>query len=136
MNLHSQSGGNASTALPLVSTAELRQSYRRMRVAAKPVRRLVKNPNEVSSAVPPAVQAYLPAVNDLIASLAAIDLACTSSWTARLVRQQQAAQASAAAALQANAGVQKVELISDSYQTFAALFNSCVDAYHEVVDSI
>jgi hypothetical protein len=121
----------------------LRQAYRRMRVAAKPARRQVYNPNEVSRAVLPALQSYLPSASSFLAALKAVAQDCDSDsaaerlgqWATRINSQQQAATASVAAAIERAA--QSAAAIPHSYdslsvhayQDFAALFNSCVDAY-------
>jgi hypothetical protein len=113
----------------------LRQAYRRMRVAAKPVRRLVDNPNQVQSAVLPAVQSYLPAVGFFLAALKAVakesadtmQRKALKQWVEHIARQQEEAKAAVAAALPVADDAQSVAL----YQAYAALFNSCVDAYDQ-----
>lgn len=113
----------------------LRQTYRRMRVAAKPVRRLVDNPNQVPSAVLPAVQSYLPSVSDFLAALRAVAKESADTvqrktlkqWASHIASQRQMAEAAAAAATSAASDAQNVAV----YQAYAALFNSCVDAYDQ-----
>ncbi|CAN5558845.1 hypothetical protein BH11CYA1_BH11CYA1_08920 [soil metagenome] len=149
MNYSIQTGIVPQSSLVLVPLSELRQAYRHMRVAAKPIRRLVDNPDEVSSAVPPAVQAYLPVVSELIAALSNIDQMTSSAnqssvvgdYITRLTAQQMAAVATVNAAIteqetgsSTGSKGHKLDLPSDSYQAYATLFNTCVDAYHEVVD--
>jgi hypothetical protein len=125
----------------------LRQAYRRMRVAAKPARRQVYNPNEVSRAVLPALQSYLPAASSFLAALKAVAQDCDSAgerleqWATRIASQQQAATSAVASAVERAA--QNAAAIPHSYdslsvhayQAFAALFNSCVDAYESARDA-
>ncbi|MFA7340032.1 MAG: hypothetical protein WC028_24855 [Candidatus Obscuribacterales bacterium] len=127
----------------------LRQAYRRMRVAAKPARRQVYNPNEVSRAVLPALQSYLPAANSFLAALKAVAQDCDSNsacerlgqWATRINSQKQAATSTLASAMERAAqNPAKVPHSYDSlsvqaYQAFAALFNSCVDAYDAARDT-
>lgn len=113
----------------------LRQTYRRMRVAAKPVRRLVDNPNQVPSAVLPAVQSYLPSVSDFLAALRAVakesadtvQRKALKQWASHIASQRQMAEAAAAAATSPESKTQNVAV----YQAYAAVFNSCVDAYDQ-----
>ncbi len=113
----------------------LRQAYRRMRVVAKPVRRLVDNPNKVPAAVVPAVQGYLPSVGFFLAALKAVaeesddtvQRQSLKQWTSQIASQRQTAEAAVAAALPAADDAQSVTV----YQAYAALFNSCVDAYDQ-----
>lgn len=127
----------------------LRQAYRRMRVAAKPARRQVYNPNEVSRAVLPALQSYLPAANSFLAALKAVAQDCDSNsacerlgqWATRINSQKQAATSTLASAMERAAqNPAKVPHSYDSlsvqaYQAFTALFNSCVDAYDAARDT-
>lgn len=115
--------------------ALLRQAYRRMRVVAKPIRRLVDTPNQVPAAVVPAVQSYLPAVSDFLAALRAtakesadtVQRKSLKQWVQHITRQEEEAKAAVAAALPAAGDAQSVAV----YQAYAALFNSCVDAYDQ-----
>jgi len=113
----------------------LRQAYRRMRVAAKPVRRLVDNPNQVPAAVVPAVQEYLPSVGFFLAALKAVaeesantaEFKPLKQWASHIASQRHVAEAVVAAATPAASDTQSVAV----YQVYAALFNSCVDAYDQ-----
>ena len=95
--------------------ALLRQAYRRMRVAAKPVRRLVDTPNQVPAAVVPAVQRYLPAVSEFRAALRAtakesadtVQRKSLKQWVQHITRQEEEAKAAVAAALPAAGDAQR-----------------------------
>lgn len=113
----------------------LRQAYRRMRVVAKPVRRLVDNPNQVPAAVVPAVQDYLPSVGFFLAALkavaeesaTAVESTALKQWASLIASQRHIAEAVVAAATPAADDAQSGAV----YQAYAALFNSCVDAYDQ-----
>lgn len=113
----------------------LRQAYRRMRIAAKPVRRLVENPNRVPATVVPAVQEYLPSVGFFLAALTAVaeesattvEFRALKQWASDIASQRHIAEAAIAAATSAASDAQNVAV----YQTYAAVFNSCVDAYDQ-----
>ncbi|PPD27091.1 MAG: hypothetical protein CTY21_13675 [Methylomonas sp.] len=117
----------------------LRQAYRRMRVAAKPVRRLVDNPNQVPSAVLPAVRSYLPSVSDFLAALRALakesadalQRKTLNQWVQDIIGQQEETKAAVAAATSAaTSPASKTQSVA-VYQAYASLFNSCVDAYDQ-----
>ncbi len=121
---------------PVLRLAKLRASYRTLRVAGKPIHRLVKHPAVVAPAVAALVGQYNDRVSAFVDNLQIFADACCTNATAlsaRLRIELNSSQVNVGACRRAGANVTYDQLAA-CYQGYARLFNSVVDAYQTAKD--
>ncbi len=117
--------------------SSLRACYWALRVAGKPVRRLVNHPDLVAPAVPPLVQSYLSRMGAFVRSLELLAQVLGKSdfapWLERLRNERLHCQVKVNRCKTAGESPDSA-LLTACYQDYARLFNSVVDVYQLACD--
>lgn len=117
--------------------ASLRACYWALRVAGKPVRRLVNHPDLVAPAVPALVQCYLSRMGAFVRALQLLAEELRTSefapWLERLRNERLHCQVKVNRCKAAGESPDS-SLLTDCYQDYARLFNSVVDVYQLACD--
>lgn len=117
--------------------SSLRACYRALRVAGKPVRRLVNHPDLVAPAVPALVQSFLSRMGAFVRALQLLAEESRTSefgpWLERLRNERLHCQVKVNRCKAAGESPDS-SLLTDCYQDYARLFNSVVDVYQLACD--